>query len=359
MAIYKLKLKNFRLFNDLELSLSPGINFLYGKNGSGKTSIIEAIYLCCSGRSFKSSNLKSTIKYHKDFFKINAYDNNNGFVLEINKSKALPINISINNKKANINSLIKSFPATVIDSSAFSFSSAQPSYRRKQLDKYVFLSDKSFGTPWSKYHQSLRQRNSALKLSRQNEAQIWNEHLITYGEKIHAKRLHFFNLVLTQFKDLLDKIDVNNRLKFLEILQIDYYGGFDQNKKLEKCLDESFKKDLTLKSTTVGPHKSDIKTNINQNEAKQILSRGEQKFLSILWCFSCHLVLLKNFNIQATLLIDDIRSELDNELFLSFIELLKNQKNQIIFSCIEDVFSSKIDSKFNNFKKFHVEHLNT
>ena len=63
--ITELKLHNFRCFNSTTINLSPGINFFYGNNGSGKTSILEAIYMCSSGRSFKSSNIQSLINLKK------------------------------------------------------------------------------------------------------------------------------------------------------------------------------------------------------------------------------------------------------------------------------------------------------
>ena len=88
-----------------------------------------------------------------------------------------------------------------------------------------------------------------------------------------------------------------------------------------------------------------------------MLSRGEQKFFSILWSCAQHEVLKKHYEIEATLIIDDIKSELDERVFQLFIQLLKHNKNQVIFSCIEDCFSSKITNEFNEFKKFHVEQL--
>ena len=70
-----------------------------------------------------------------------------------------------------------------------------------------------------------------------------------------------------------------------------------------------------------------------------------------------HEVLKKHYRIEATLIIDDIRSELDDRVFNLFISLLEHNENQVIFSCIDDCFSSKISSKFKEFKKFHVEQM--
>ena len=66
MPLSKLSITNFRCFESLELSLSPGVNFFYGSNGSGKTSLLEAIYLFSSGKSFKSTNLAALIKHNNN-----------------------------------------------------------------------------------------------------------------------------------------------------------------------------------------------------------------------------------------------------------------------------------------------------
>ena len=84
---------------------------------------------------------------------------------------------------------------------------------------------------------------------------------------------------------------------------------------------------------------------------------GFVTIFSILWSCAQHEVLKKQFKVHATLLVDDIKSELDDRVFNLFLNLLNHVDTQIIFSCIDDCFSSKITSSFNNFKKFHVEHL--
>jgi DNA replication and repair protein RecF len=143
----------------------------------------------------------------------------------------------------------------------------------------------------------------------------------------------------------------------LDKITIEFFSGWDVDQSLYDILVENEQKDLIRKSTTRGPHKADIKILVGENDAKQILSRGEQKILSIIWCCAQHEVLRKVHNIEATLIIDDIKSELDDDTFNVFINLLDFLNNQIIFSCIDDHFSSKIVDKYNDFKKFHVEQL--
>ena len=140
-------------------------------------------------------------------------------------------------------------------------------------------------------------------------------------------------------------------------MSIDFFQGWASNLSLFEVLENNINKDLQRKITTEGPHRSDIKFLIKDIDAKQILSRGEQKFFSILWSCAQHEVLKKHYRIDATLIIDDIRSELDDRVFNLFKKLLEHNENQVIFSCIDDCFSSKISSNFKDFKKFHVEQL--
>ena len=87
MALSSITLSNFRCFDSLKIDLSSGANFFFGRNGSGKTSILEAVYLVCSGRSFKSSNIESAVMLDKNSFSLKAYDNESGFIIEAFKER--------------------------------------------------------------------------------------------------------------------------------------------------------------------------------------------------------------------------------------------------------------------------------
>lgn len=355
--ISELKLNNFRCFESSTINLSPNVNFFYGPNGSGKTSILEALYMCSSGKSFKSSNIKSLISFDKDFFSINAYDSNKGYTLGIVKSRSKPISIKINNNKTTTSKLIKEFPATAIHNNTFSFANASPDFRRKILDRSLFVSSPAFSDLWFGFHRSLKQRNSSLKKGFYENLDAWNQKVSNEGSKLDNRRVDFFDESLEEFKQILNKLNPSNISEKLNKINIEFYSGWDKDKELYELLVKNEKKDIFSKTTTTGPHKADIKILINKVDAKQILSRGEQKILSILWCCSQNEVLRKKYNIDATLIIDDIKSELDNATFEVFLNLLNFLDNQVIFSCIDDHFSSKINPNYKDFKKFHVEQL--
>ena len=93
MAFSKIDLRNFRCFDSLSIDISSNSNLFYGKNGSGKTSILESIFVASSGRSFRTSNLESLIKKDAEAFNIKAYDDKTGSILEVKKARNKPINI--------------------------------------------------------------------------------------------------------------------------------------------------------------------------------------------------------------------------------------------------------------------------
>ena len=357
MPITKISLNNFRCFKNLELSLSPGINFFFGSNGSGKTSILESVFIFSSGKSFKSSNLTSLINYDNDKFILKGFDNKKGYIVEIEKSKNKTISISLNNNKTNTSKLVKEFPCTPIHNNTFSFADASPDFRRKLVDRSIFIAEDNFSKIWFSFYRSLRQRNFLLKNNRISDIYNWNTKLADEAEKLTKYRKAFFKKTLNEFYLLINLLKPEDVFDFFNFIKIEFSQGWSPEKSYLDVLNENKDIDIKRRSTISGPHKSDIKFFINDIDARQILSRGEQKFFSIIWSCAQHEVLKKHYEIDATLLIDDIKSELDERVFKLFSDLLNHINTQVIFSCIDDCFSSKITSSFNEFKKFHVEQL--
>ena len=155
MPLTEISINNFRCFEGIEISLSPGINFFYGANGSGKTSILEAVFIFSSGKSFKSSNLASLIKHNTNNFMLKAYDGKRGYIAEIKKDKNKSISVELNNNKIVTSKLIKEFPCTPIHNNTFSFADASPDFRRKLLDRSIFIAEEEFSKTWFSYHRAV------------------------------------------------------------------------------------------------------------------------------------------------------------------------------------------------------------
>ena len=125
--------------------------------------MLEAVFIFSSGKSFKSSNLHSLIKFDKQNFYLKGYDNSTGHVIEIEKHKNKPVSIKLNNKKIVTSKLIKQLPCTPIHNNTFSFTSASPDFRRKLLDRSIFIAEDNFSTTWFSYHRALKQKKCYVK----------------------------------------------------------------------------------------------------------------------------------------------------------------------------------------------------
>ena len=238
------------------------------------------------------------------------------------------MSLKLNNTKIVTSKLIKKFPCTPIHNNTFSFASASPDFRRKLLDRSIFIAEDKFSSTWFSYYRTLKHRNALLKDNRISDIYAWNQKLAHEGELLTKYRKNFFDKTLVEFKNLLNILEPKNVFDFLNLISINFSFGWKSENKLLDSLEENLNKDLNRKTTTHGPHKSDITFLIKDIDARQTLSRGEQKFFSILWSCAQHEVLKKHYEIEATLIIDDIKSELDERVFQLFIKLLKHNKNQ-------------------------------
>ena len=358
MAFSKIDLRNFRCFDSLSIDLSSKSNLFYGKNGCGKTSILESIYIASSGRSFRTSNLESLIRQGSEAFNIRAYDDNTGSILEVNKAQTKPINIKINNSKVTISELARAFPSFSIDSKTFFYNDNAPEYRRKQLDRGLFIASADYAKDWFGYFRSLKQRNSALKLGDMAQAKAYDPLLVEHGERLNILREN----LITEVKKIYDEMvhglaQENRRADIFSNIDIYLKPGFDNNTGLMENLVQTSSIDLKRKITTAGPHKADVSFESKGLLIKDIFSRGEQKLLSILWSISQNIYLGRAFNLSPILLLDDLSSELDAEMLECFLPTLKYIENRFVFSNIVDPFGSKISINEQSLKKFHVEQL--
>ena len=358
MAFSKIELRNFRCFESLSLDLSSKSNLFYGKNGCGKTSILESIYVATSGRSFRTSNLESLIKEGCEAFKIRAYDDMSGSILEVQKTKKNPITFKINNSKVTTSELVRSFPSFSIDSKTFFYNDNAPEYRRKQLDRGLFVASPEYAKDWFGYFRSLKQRNSALKLGDLAQTKAYDPLLVEHGEKLNFLRKNLIISVKEIYDELVKNLEAENKRASI-FLNLDIYlkSGYDDHEGLLWNLNHTNSLDLKRRVTTKGPHKADVIFESKGLLIKDIFSRGEQKLLSILWSLSQNIYLGRVFNLNPILLLDDLSSELDSEMLECFLPTFKYIENRFIFSNIVDLFDSKIDTVDKTFKKFHVEQL--
>ena len=356
MSIKKILISNFRCFDNIELVFSDSNNFIHGSNGSGKTSILEALYFCSTGRSFKSSNKDLCIQNNENAFKIQLETFSSNKIC-ISKELKKPVFYEIDENKATSIELFRALPSTLLDNKTFSMFAETPKYRRKIFDRCLIASDKSYNKEFFSFHRALRQRNAALKFKRLTNIDMWSEIFINNGTSISEKRNIFFEKTKSTFFGFTESFNDERILEKINSLEIIFNKGWSNHHSLKEALNSGRDADQRKTTTTLGPHKADIKFLIKDSDSdiKYILSRGEQKFMSILWCLSMHKTLSDFYGVMPFLIIDDIHSELDDDFYNELINFLPKTGNQLFFSDINNPFNSKIKDQLKELKKFHVE----
>lgn len=350
MIIQNIKIQNIRSYEFAEIPINNGISAIYGENGSGKTSLLEAIHFGLSLKSFRTSKTEQIIR--KNELKAEILITGNTKTIRTIKDKTSAKAIDENNeKKISRKDLLMQCPTCVIENKEFSFTGSQPDYKRKYLNKILFYVEQDFNNFYDQLSKIHKQRLFCLKNRQKKEILIWNKALIEIEPKITLLNkclINDLNIFFSTNENLSDFFSKNN---WLRRINFKYRAGFDEEIGLEKHLSNNFEKEFIVNKPLIGLHKRNFDILLDQDDASSILSRGQQKVLSCILHLVSKEFIEKSLNIQPIVLIDDICSELDKENQYLMLKYLNNMNTQAILTSIEKI---ALDNKFNA-NLFHVE----
>ena len=331
MIIKSIKLYNFRNHTEYSLICENNTSLIIGENGSGKTSVLEAIYILTRGKSFRATD-PEIIKRGTDFYRIEIkYDNgetnivtydgkNKTFIIMDKKSRRLP-------KK-------HKYPIVLFLPSDLNLISHSPSRRRDYFDRIFSQFDENYNVNLSKYEKALKQRNELLKNDTISPESIfsWNILLAKYGVDLYRLRNKFTQEINLYFTDIYHSIANNN-----DTINIKYkteITDINDNKYL-KTLEDNFKKDIYLGHTSFGVHRDDYIFEFNNKPADGSASRGETRSIILALKFIEANLIYQKTNLHPIILLDDVFSELDKSRRKCLVKNFKD--NQVIITSVEDV----------------------
>ncbi len=357
MTIQSLKLTNFRNITSAEIFPSAGVNLLVGENASGKTSILEAIYLLSMVRSFRSKKTKNLINHTADQFTVFANLNAgeaNAYSLGIQRhQQAADTDILFRGQKpSGVAELTAALPVQLINPDAFRLLEGSPKDRRQFLDWGVFHVEPTFMHCWKRFQRALKQRNSLLRHGRidELELQLWEKELAVNGEQITALRQAYLASLKPIFASLLD------RFLGLQNFTLNFQRGWDKNVDLTESLFLSRVKDREQGFTQAGPQRADIRVAMNGYTAMDVLSRGQQKLVVSALKLAQGALLSEARNKQCVYLIDDLPAELDKQHRRIFCEVLEKQSGQVFITGVDAEALADGWQKPESISWFHVEH---
>ena len=356
MPVERLAIQQLRNLMAVDIDPSPDVNLFYGENGSGKTSVLEALYILGLGRSFRSHKHKSLINQDCSQFTVFSHLDTQAEKVPLGISRSLSGEFQIKARGESLGSvadLASYLPLQLINADSFQLLEGGPTERRQFLDWLVFHVEPTFFPLWKRLQTCLKHRNSLLRHDRMDaqELAVWDRELVQLTNKIDEYRESAFQHFVQAFQSLIQEfVQLDN-------LTLSYYPGWNKDKSYEDVLVSSLDRDLAFGQTHHGSHRADLRLMINGLAAADLLSRGQQKLLVCAMKLAQGLVFQALTSRKAIYLVDDLPAELDTNHRQKLAFWLDKLETQVFITGVEeaDLRSLWINQGQKQIKVFHVE----
>lgn len=356
MNLSFIRLYNFRNYKSLELNPYSKINIIYGKNASGKSNLLEAIYLNCKSYSFKNARDIEMINFEKDSASVlGIYENDNYFDeyrVEIEKNSLK--RFFLNDKKISSKYFRQGRYIVFFSPTDLNIIKNSPNERRRFIDDSLSNINPYYDFYMTKYKKILFERNKLFKISTNKSLfEIYDRELSKIGSKIIIMRLKAIKSLNILANIHYENLSKNDLLKTTYLSTIPLSSDEEEIKRnFYKFLKLNLEEDFQRKNTGIGPHRDDIDFKINQKSAKVYASQGEQRSVILsLKLAECDLI-TKTFNNKPILLLDDVFSELDEKRSEYLLNSIKNIQTFITTNDFKNYFNN-VDINF-----FNIEDIN-
>jgi DNA replication and repair protein RecF len=335
MSLRRMQVTDFRCLQSVNLELDPKFTLISGANASGKTSLLEALYVLGRGRSFRTRRLEHLIRHGRDRFVV--FGEVDSFARRVSlgvEGSAAGIRGQVAGARAaSLAELATFLPVQIIDPEIHRLIEEGPGRRRRFLDWGVFHVEPRFVEHWQRFQLTLKQRNAALK-SRQPRtlATAWDADLVRCGEFLSQARVRYVELLAAQAISI-----VRNLLGMA--LSIAYRPGWAKGLTLAEALQQSWNHDQESGHTQVGPHRAELSIRLNELSVKDRISRGQQKLLAAGLLMAQIKLFPEGAPVQPSLLLDDPAAELDNSRLTRLIGEVSSQSVQLIVTTLHPEFS--------------------
>ena len=360
MFIKSLELQDFRNYESLNVDFHPNVNLILGNNAQGKTNLVEAIYLTSLGKSFRTSSDYEMIRFGSKFFRVKVeaekkFEDVSVEMAVSKESKAVKLN---GRKIKKISELLEHVYIVVFSPEDLKIVKEEPEKRRKFIDRELSQIKPVYFNNLAKYKKILLQRNTMLKEKSPNLGvlQVWDQELINYGVKIIQSRNEFVKKINVISSEIHHGI-TNGKEK----LAVQYESNVplmkdadEQREIFEEKLNGSIEKDMMRGTTSVGPHRDDLKITINGIDIRKYGSQGQQRTAALSLKLAEIMLIKDETDEDCILLLDDVLSELDEERQQYLINSLSNI--QMFITSAE--LSEKVKEKLPEGKTFFVTNGN-
>ena len=334
MWIKNIKIKNFRNYEQEEIKLEKNINIFYGKNAQGKTNIIEAIFLCSLGKSFRAKKDNEMIKLNEQNaiveIEYEKSDRDGKIKIEIGNKKNIYLN-GIKIKK--LSELLGNLNIVIFTPDDIGILKGGPQNRRRFLDIMISQLRPNYMHVLNLYLKTIEQRNNYLRQIKEehkdeNLLEIWDEKLAEYAIKIYEYRKEFIEKIIKKINIIHQNITNGE-----EEIELEYITECDDKEKYLELLKQRRKLDIIKGFTTKGIHRDDFMIYINKKEIKIFGSQGQNRTAMLSLKLAELQVIYDEIGEYPILLLDDFMSELDRTRRKNFLENIEG--TQVIITGTE------------------------
>ncbi len=352
MLIEELKLKNFRNYRELTLQPHPGVNLFIGRNGSGKTNLLEAVHYCALGRSHRITNDVNAVKNGEDFALSSVTIRNTlgkrEIAVRFHPDEAQKKTILIDRKKiSRFSDMMGCLRCVIFSPEDLGLIKDGPSLRRRFLDMMISQINRGYFIALQQYKAGMDQRNAVirnLKLNGSGNLSIlaaFEEAMAGPAEVIIRERRKIVSMLSDTAQDTYRRISDTD-----ELFRLGYHTPVKEEtgigEALCRLLRENREDDIRMGFTSVGPHRDDLTLTLNKVQMKQFASQGQIRTAALSMKLSQMQILRDLSGEEPVLLLDDVMSELDRKRRASLIGEIKSFQTFITCADRDDVDCEKV-----------------
>ena len=333
MYIQSIELSNYRNYRSLEMEFDRGTNILFGDNAQGKTNILESIYLSGTSRSHRTARDRELIRFGQEeaHIRTNVRKNDLSYCVDIHIRQAKSKGIAINGvpvKKAS--DLFGLLGIIFFSPEDLNIVKNGPAERRHFINAELSQIDRIYLSDLSNYNKALNQRNSLLKgildhPELRETLDVWDDQLVSYGKRLIARRREFIADLIPIVRGIHRKLSGG-----IEDLLLAYEPNIDDTF-FEDELFRARDRDMRMGTTTVGPHRDDLKLSIASVDIRRFGSQGQQRTCALSLKLAEIQMMEAKRGEKPILLLDDVLSELDSNRQNYLLESINDI--QTIISC--------------------------
>ena len=349
MIVRNLELLNFRNYSRCIAELSPGINWIYGANGHGKTNLVEALYYLCNLESFRTRKTPHLLQDNnvEAVIKAEVESNNVQHLIRVNLSNKGRQVILDNSLVRKVSEYTPTYMALALTPEDVNLFRNAPQERRKFFNRIISFKDSIYIKNFQEYSKIISEKNALLKLGSTDQLTLWNSMLARSAVKLMKQRNDFVKLVNNYLSDVFKGLSGRD-----EILKLVYKPSLITNNFQESEILLQLKKyltrDLQYGFAVTGPHRDEYHLILDGKKDRDYFSQGEFRITNLSLIMTINRLLFDKYSFSPVMIFDDLFSELDDEVVNSVFKYFLHLKNQIFITSTSESLESSPG------KQFHV-----